>query len=116
MRRSGCALGAAGELDAWIEQARTSIGVDLNAEQRGAVHQALRHRFGLLSGGAGVGKTTVLKAICAAAEEFGRVVHLMALAGRAAVRITEATGRPASTIAAFLKSAKHEKFCLVQRP
>lgn len=100
------------ELDAWLDKARRAVGVDLNAEQRAAVHQALRRRFGLVSGGAGVGKTTVLRAVCAAAEAFGRVVHLMALAGRAAVRMTEATGRPASTIAAFLKKCEARKVAL----
>ena len=57
-------------------------------------------------GGAGAGKTTVLKAVLAATEHFLRAVHLMALASRAAVRMTEATGRKASTIAAFLKAAE----------
>jgi exodeoxyribonuclease V alpha subunit len=56
-----------------------------------------------VTGGAGVGKTTVLKAIY---EVFGRAglnVFQIALAGRAAQRMQEATGRPASTIASFLK-------------
>lgn len=91
------------DVDRWLDNAKRALGVQLNSEQRSAVHLALRQRFGLVAGGAGVGKTTVLRAICDAAESFGRVVHLMALAGRAAVRMREATHRPASTIAAFLK-------------
>ncbi|MBM6581667.1 AAA family ATPase [Microvirga sp. BT689] len=94
------------ELDGWLTGARAAIGVDLNDEQRAAVRLAVQGRFGLVLGGAGVGKTTVLRAVCAASEAFGRVVHLMALAGRAAVRMREATGRPSSTIAAFLKSCE----------
>ncbi len=97
---------AAPELDAWLDEAAGTIGVDLGGEQRDAVHLALRSRFGLVVGGAGVGKTTVLKAIVAASERFGRAIHMMALAGRAAVRMTEATGRKASTIAAFLKAVE----------
>lgn len=94
------------ELDAWLDDASATIGVDLGIEQRAAVQMALRSRFGLLTGGAGVGKTTVLKAVVDASEHFGRAVHQMALAGRAAVRMTEATGRKAWTIAAFLKSVE----------
>ncbi|GEO99122.1 AAA family ATPase [Methylobacterium haplocladii] len=94
------------ELDGWLDEAAGTIGVELGGEQRDAVHLALRHRFGLVVGGAGVGKTTVLKAIVAASERFGRAVHMMALAGRAALRMTEATGRRASTIASFLKAVE----------
>lgn len=92
------------EVDAWLDRAAAASDFELGKEQRAAVHLALTSRFGLIVGGAGVGKTTVLKAVVAATEHFGRAVHLMALAGRAAVRMTEATGRKASTIAAFLKA------------
>lgn len=100
------------ELDDWLDDASGTIGVDLGSEQRAAVRLALLGRFGLLVGGAGVGKTTVLKAIVAASEHFGRAVHQMALAGRAAVRITEATGRKAWTIAAFLKNVEAKQIIL----
>ncbi|HML44358.1 MAG TPA: AAA family ATPase [Hyphomicrobium zavarzinii] len=100
------------EIDQWLDGARREVGVELNEEQRAAVRLAVRSRFGMVLGGAGVGKTTVLKAVCAANEAFGRVVHQMALAGRAAVRMREATGRPASTIAAFLKACEAKKVAL----
>lgn len=100
------------ELDGWLDGAADQIGVILNAEQRNAVHLAIRGRFGLILGGAGVGKTTVLKAVCAACDAFGRAPVLMALAGRAAVRMTEAAGRPASTIAAFLMGVEQGKVSL----
>lgn len=99
-------------VDRWLDDAKRGRGVELNSEQEAAVHLALRQRFGLVVGGAGVGKTTVLRAICDAAEMFGRAVHLMALAGRAAVRMREATHRPASTIAAFLKGAEARTIAL----
>jgi len=56
----------------------------------------------LLAGYAGSGKTTVLAGICDAAEKMGRHCYLMALSGRAAQRMSEATGRAATTIARFL--------------
>ncbi|WP_425248954.1 AAA family ATPase [Bradyrhizobium huanghuaihaiense] len=56
---------------------------------------AVQERFGIVRGG-GVGKTTILKAVARACGAFGRTIHMMALAGRAAVRISEATGSHAS--------------------
>lgn len=100
------------ELQRWLDGAGGAVGVELNEEQQSAVRLAVQGRIGLVLGGAGVGKTTVLKAVCAACATFGRVVHLMALAGRAAVRMHEATGRPSSTIAAFLKACEAGKVVL----
>lgn len=76
--------------------------IELNAKQREAVALALTSPVGLICGGAGVGKTTVLRAIVEAAEPLGAQVHMMALSGRAARCMSVATGRPATTIASFL--------------
>lgn len=84
-------------------------GITLNAEQRAAVRMAVTRRFSVLKGGAGVGKTTVLKAVCALVEaRNGRVIQ-MALAGRAAQRMREATGREAFTIAGVINRIKQQK-------
>ena len=80
--------------------------IELNPEQRQAVHLATEKSFMLITGGAGVGKTTVLKALYKVYDLAGVEVVQLALAGRAAKRMQEATGRPASTIANFLRSAK----------
>jgi exodeoxyribonuclease V alpha subunit len=77
----------------------------LNEQQIQAVALAARHRVGLVTGGAGVGKTTVLKAIHRLMDDAGIHVTQLALAGRAAKRMQEATGRPAATIASFLRTA-----------
>ncbi|MFK4507438.1 AAA family ATPase [Bradyrhizobium daqingense] len=98
------------ELAAWLD--RQDMGVALDDEQREAVRIAVQERFGIVRGGAGVGKTTVLRAVARACAAFGRSTHMMALAGRAAVRIGEATGFPASTIAAFLKGVEARKIPL----
>ena len=58
-----------------------------------------------LTGGAGTGKTTVLRVVHDVAERAGVPVLQMALSGRAAQRLRTATGREASTIAAFLRAA-----------
>ncbi|WP_028112427.1 AAA family ATPase [Ferrimonas kyonanensis] len=55
-------------------------------------------------GGASTGKTTVINSIISGLEYFSYHIYPMALAGRAAKRLREATGRGLSTIAAFLRS------------
>ena len=79
-------------------------GLKLNASQREAVNMAVTTPFSILSGGAGVGKTTVLRAVNSAAARFGARVFQMALSGRAALRIAEATQCEARTIAGFLQA------------
>ena len=86
--------------------------ISLNPEQRSAVKMAVEQPLSLVQGGAGVGKTTVLKAICAAVEARGGRVIQMALAGRAAQRIREATGRDAFTITAVLNRIKQGRLAL----
>ncbi len=81
-------------------------GLRLNIEQRRGVEMALHHPLSVLTGGAGTGKTTVLQVIHRVAEQVTVPVLQMALSGRAAQRLREATGRPASTIAAFLLAAE----------
>jgi exodeoxyribonuclease V alpha subunit len=87
-------------------------GFDLNAQQKAAVHCAAEHPIALILGGAGVGKTTVLKALYKVFDEAGIAVHQMALSGRAAKRMSDATGRPSSTLARFCLHA--EKLSLDQ--
>lgn len=94
------------EVDALIDRVSAIDGIELNPEQRAAIHAAARHPFVCITGGAGVGKTTVLKALYHLYEGLGIRVVQVALAGRAAKRMQEATGRPALTIASFLKSDK----------
>jgi exodeoxyribonuclease V alpha subunit len=81
-------------------------GLQLNPGQRRAVEIALQRPLSVLTGGAGTGKTTVLQVIHCIAERVGVPVVQMALSGRAAQRMREATGRTASTIAAFLRVAE----------
>jgi exodeoxyribonuclease V alpha subunit len=85
-----------------LAQGLTKNGPDLNVEQRAAVQMALERCFLLVTGGAGTGKTTLLAAVHRAATEAGMPVEMMALSGRAALRIREATGAPARTIAGWL--------------
>ncbi|MFG0339729.1 ATP-dependent RecD-like DNA helicase [Pseudomonas sp. zjy_13] len=74
----------------------------LNQAQRDAVATSFSKRFSIITGGAGVGKTTVLKALYKALDTTGRPRFQMALSGRATARMIEATGEEARTIAGFL--------------
>jgi exodeoxyribonuclease V alpha subunit len=78
-------------------------GITLNNEQKSGVEMAAGCPLSLLMGGAGVGKTTVLEVVHEVSERTGTVVRQMALSGRAAQRMREATGRPATTIAKYLR-------------
>lgn len=81
-------------------------GFKLNAQQREAVLMAATKPFSVLTGGAGVGKTTVLRVVIDIAKRLNLKVLQMALAGRAAKRMSEATDHEAMTIAKFLHQAK----------
>lgn len=75
--------------------------LNLNQEQRDAVELSLTSPFGLITGGAGVGKTTVLHAVVEAAKLLNEELYMMAFTGRAARRMEETSGHPASTIHSF---------------
>jgi len=104
------------DLEVIYKRFHASLGISLNDEQKAAVKMALTCPVSILSGGAGVGKTTVLKAICEGAERFGGRVVLMAVSGRAARKITEATGREAMTIARFLNRVDRGEIDLEGEP
>jgi exodeoxyribonuclease V alpha subunit len=78
----------------------------LSASQRAAVDKARTHRSMVLTGGPGTGKTTTTKAIVEAFEG-GFEVALAAPTGRAAKRLSEATGREASTLHRLLEWSPH---------
>lgn len=89
-----------------IERVEQRQGFPFNAEQRAAVVLPFEHNFSVLTGGAGVGKTTVLRVVIELAHRQNLVVLQMALAGRAAQRMAEATDQPAMTIAKFLTAIR----------
>lgn len=94
------------EIDELLLAYENAEGIELNLRQFEAVHLAATKPFVLITGGAGVGKTTVLKALYGVYDRAGICTTQLALAGRAAKRMQEATGRPASTIANFLRNVK----------
>ena len=82
----------------------------LSAEQQEAIRNALSHPLSVLTGGPGTGKTTCLKALIAALEAAHKTYALASPTGRAAKRLSQATGRPASTIHRLLGFSPGEGF------
>ncbi len=80
----------------------------LNEGQAKAVRAFSRFAFGVVSGGAGVGKTYTMRSICEIAEENGVKVALCAPTGKAAKKLGHATGRKAKTIHRLLAPAYDE--------
>ncbi|MDQ6834695.1 MAG: ATP-dependent RecD-like DNA helicase, partial [Actinomycetota bacterium] len=75
-----------------------TTGHELTAEQSAALDLALAHRLSVITGGPGTGKTASIKSIAAAAEARRARVMLVAPTGRAAVRMSEASGLRARTV------------------
>lgn len=78
-------------------------GIELVGEQRAAVIEAARRRLLVITGGPGVGKTTIVRAIVALFVGAGMHVKLAAPTGRAAKRMSEATGSEATTLHRLLE-------------
>jgi exodeoxyribonuclease V alpha subunit len=83
---------------------------DLSEEQHSALVMALAHSISILTGGPGTGKTTCLKALIATLEALGKRFALASPTGRAAKRLSEATGHPARTIHRLLEYSPVEGF------
>src|SRR6186997_113598 len=84
----------------WVEK---HIGLALAASQVAAVRLALMSKVTVMTGGPGVGKTTIVKAILRILAAKGTDILLCAPTGRAAKRMTEATGFQAKTIHRLLE-------------
>jgi exodeoxyribonuclease V alpha subunit len=84
----------------------------LSDRQREAVQTALdpSGKVSVLTGGPGTGKTTTVRAIIALLDRFGKRYALASPTGRAAKRLSEASGRPAKTIHRLLEFAPAEGF------
>ena len=85
---------------AQIEQETETV---LDEMQKKAVMEASSHGLFVLTGGPGTGKTTTINAIIRFFEGEGAVLRLAAPTGRAAKRMTEATGYEAQTIHRLLE-------------
>jgi len=77
-----------------LREAQVATGLTLSAEQQDAVLCLLHLRLGILQGGAGVGKTTVMKVLVTVWENLGGDVVLGALVGKAALQLARGASTP----------------------
>jgi exodeoxyribonuclease V alpha subunit len=85
---------------AWYER---EASIALARQQAAAVEAALTKKVAVITGGPGVGKTTIVRGIVAILGKKGATISLAAPTGRAAKRLSDATGVPASTLHRLLE-------------
>ncbi|MCG6862547.1 MAG: ATP-dependent RecD-like DNA helicase [Chromatiaceae bacterium] len=90
----------AGTAIPWVQQ---HTGLELSGSQRDAVAAAINGKVAIITGGPGVGKTTVVNSILRILRAKGVAVLLCAPTGRAAKRLSESTGVVAKTIHRLLE-------------
>lgn len=86
-----------------LEWVQTQLNIKLADNQMQAVTSALTEKVQIITGGPGTGKSTITKAILAITEKLTSKILLAAPTGRAAKRMTEITGKKASTIHSLLE-------------
>ena len=97
-RRLGSADAA--QAVAWVQD---RLGMAFSANQVGALRGAMAHKLMVITGGPGTGKTTIVNAILKIFSRRAARVLLAAPTGRAAKRLSEATGHEAKTIHRLLE-------------
>lgn len=88
------------EAISWAEQ---KLNIQLADNQKAAVGQSLSEKIHIITGGPGTGKSTITKVILLLSHQLTTKIQLAAPTGRAAKRMTEITGMPASTIHSLLE-------------
>ena len=86
-----------------LTKLQRETGIEYDEVQVEAIRQAIASKVMVLTGGPGTGKTTTTKAIIAALQSAGMRILLAAPTGRAAKRMSEATGMEAKTIHRLLE-------------
>lgn len=89
--------------------------IELSEKQKEAIEEINRNNVLIITGGPGTGKTTIIKSIIDIYEERGKKVILAAPTGRAAKKMTEATGKEASTLHRLLCIGKLDDDGIYQR-
>lgn len=92
----------------WV---KPHITIDLAASQEAALKKAISNKVCVITGGPGVGKTTLVNALLKILNQKTSHIRLVAPTGRASKRLSESTGQDASTIHKMLAySPKTGKF------
>jgi exodeoxyribonuclease V alpha subunit len=97
-----------------LPKIEAEAGLTLSEEQRRAVRTAIGEKVFVLTGGPGTGKTTITRMVVRALDKLGHKVKLAAPTGRAAKRMSEATGFPAATLHRLLQYSADGSFALCE--
>ncbi len=97
------------DIHAFIDRTEHLSGIQYAAEQRKALSAALGRGILILTGGPGTGKTTIIKGLLSIFATLGLEIALAAPTGRAAKRMSEATGYEAKTIHRLLEMEHNDE-------
>ena len=91
------------DIDEKIKSIEKEENIKFAQRQIEAIRESIKNGMVVITGGPGTGKTTIINAIIKIFQEEGLKVNLAAPTGRAAKRMTEATGTEAKTIHRLLE-------------
>lgn len=94
------------QIETELKKVEKNSRIELSEKQKEAVKLVNDNNVTIITGGPGTGKTTIIKTIIDIYEEKGKKVVLCAPTGRAAKRMTETTGKEASTLHRLLEIGK----------
>ena len=94
------------DIYALIENVEAKFSISYASLQKQAIFEALSRSVMILTGGPGTGKTTVVRGLISIFDSIGMKCVLCAPTGRAAKRLSEATGEEAKTIHRMLEMEK----------
>ncbi len=98
------------DLEKILEVVQKRNNIKYDETQISAIKTAISSKFSVITGGPGVGKTTITKAIIDIFKSMNKKIILTAPTGRAAKRITETCKTEAKTIHRLLESDRKGKF------
>lgn len=90
-------------LERVLQEVQEESKIRFSPKQLDAIKGAFSNRTVVITGGPGTGKTTIATSICKIAGKISKIILCVAPTGRAAKRLSEITGRTASTIHRVLK-------------
>ncbi len=92
-----------------LKKIENEISIELSEKQKEALYAVNENNVCIITGGPGTGKTTIIKSVIDLYEKQNKKVVLCAPTGRAAKRMTEATGKEAKTLHRLLEIGKIEE-------
>ena len=93
-------------IESELKKLQNNSQIELSEKQKEAIKEINKNNILIITGGPGTGKTTIIKTIIDIYEKRGKKVVLSAPTGRAAKKMTEATGKEASTLHRLLGIGK----------